>query len=107
MIYLNCIGEIIMPSSFCRIERHARLVMAGLALLALAVLLLFKTQLIQSRPSFDAYGWYEVSTVSAGLTLTRRADSEAACREKSRLPAVSCLQGKSLNTASFAPFRMH
>jgi len=107
MIYLNCKGEIIMPQRLSRLERPARLIMGGLAVLTLLALLLFKTELIQFQPSFDAYGWYTVSTVNSGVTGTRRADREDACRANSHLPAVSCLQGKSLNTELFVQSRMH
>jgi hypothetical protein len=107
MISLNCTGEIIMLPRLFRIERKARLLMGGLALLTIVFLLLFKTQLIQSQPSFDTYGWYAVSKVNAGMTVTHKADSEAACRARSPLGAVTCLQGKSLNTEFFAHSRMH
>lgn len=90
-----------------RIERKARLFMGGLALLTIVFLLLFKTQLIQSQPSFDTYGWYGVSKFNAGMTVTYRADNEAACRAQSRLGAVTCVQGKSLNPEFFAQSRMH
>ena len=96
-----------MPPFLFRIERHARLIMGGLACLTLVGLLLFKTGLIQLQPSFDAYDWYTVSTVRQGVAVTRKADNEASCREKSRLPAVLCVQGKSLNTELFAQSRMH
>ncbi|MDB5759010.1 MAG: hypothetical protein JWM30_2299 [Burkholderia sp.] len=96
-----------MPTRLFRIERSARLFMGGLALLTLLFLLLLKTQLIQTQPSFDAYGWYAVSKVNAGMTVTHKADNEAACRAQSRLGAVTCLQGKSLNTEFFAQSRMH
>ena len=96
-----------MPTRLFRIERSARLFMGGLALLTLLVLLLFKTQLIQSQPSFDTYGWYAVSKVNAGMTVTHKAESEAACRAQSRLGAVTCLQGKSLNSAFSTQSRMH
>jgi hypothetical protein len=90
-----------------RIERKARFAMGALAGLVLVLLLLFKAELIQLQPSFDAYGWYTVSTVNPGMKVTDRVDSEADCRAKSRLPAVTCLQGKSLNTELFASARMH
>ena len=96
-----------MLTHFFRLERRARLLMGALAFLALAILLLFKTQLIQFQPSFDAYGWYTVSTVNPGVMVTHRVDDEAACRAGSRLPAVTCLQGKSLNTELFTQSRMH
>jgi hypothetical protein len=107
MMIFNCTKETIMLTRLFRLERRARLLMGALALLALAILLLFKTQLIQFQPSFDAYGWYTVSTVNPGVMVTHRADDEAACRAGSRLPAVTCLQGKSLNAELFAPSRMH
>lgn len=90
-----------------RIERKARFAMGALAGLVLVLLLLFKAELIQLQPSFDAYGWYTVSTVNTGMKVTHRVDSEADCRAKSRLPAVTCLQGKSLNTELFASSPMH
>ena len=106
MIYINCTREIIMLPRLFRIERKARLIMGGFALLTILSLLLFKTQLIQSQPSFDAYGWYTVSKVNAGMTVTHRADNESACRAESLLGAVTCLQGKSLNTEFFTQSRM-
>ena len=96
-----------MPPLLFRLERNARLILGGLAILTLAVLGLFKADLIQVQPTFDAYGWYTVSSVNNGIAVTHRADSEAACRAKSRLPAVTCLQGKSLNTELFTQSRMH
>jgi hypothetical protein len=107
MIYLNCIEEIIMPPLLFRIERKARLLLGALAFLTLVALLLFRTQLIQFQPSFDAYGWYTVHTVNSAITITDRADDEASCRAKSRLPDISCLQGKSLNQEFFALSRVH
>lgn len=107
MIYLNCTGEIIMSPRLFRIERKARLFMGGFALLTILFLLLVKTQLIQTQPSFDTYSWYAVSNVNAGMTVTHKADNEAACRVQSRLGTVTCLQGRSLNTAFFAQSRIH
>jgi hypothetical protein len=106
MIYLNCTGEIIMPSLFVRVERNVRLIMGGLALLTLVVLLLFKAQLIQFQPSFDAYGWYTVSAADHGIAYTLKADNEASCRARSLLTAATCLQGKSLNTDLVAQSRL-
>ncbi len=95
MIDFNCLEEIIMPTLLLRIERRARFLMGTLAFLTLLILLLLKTQLIQFQPSFDAYGWYAVDTGNHAIILTRRTDSESACR--ARVHPVSCLQGKSLN----------
>lgn len=107
MIYLYCIEEIIMPSLFFRIERLARFLTGGLALLTVVFLMLFKAQFIQSQPTFDAYGWYTVTRVDPDRTVTRRADDEASCRVRSRLAGVSCIQGKSLNAERFAQSGMH
>ena len=96
-----------MPPLLFRIERQARFAMGAIAGLVLVLLLLFKAELIQLQPSFDAYGWYTVSTVNTGMKVTHRVDNEADCRAKSRLPTVTCLQGKSLNTELFASSGMH
>ena len=96
-----------MPPLLFRIERKARFAMGAIAGLVLVLLLLSKAELIQLQPSFDAYGWYTVSTVNTGMKVTHRVDNEADCRAKSRLPAVTCLQGKSLNTELFASSSMH
>jgi len=95
-----------MPPLFVRIERHARLIMGVLAVLTLVVLLLFKAQLIQLQPSFDAYAWYTVSAADHGIAYTLKADNEAVCRARSLLTAATCLQGKSLNTDLVAHSRL-
>jgi hypothetical protein len=107
MIYLNCIGEIIMSPSLFRIERHARLLMGAVAFLTIVVLLLFKTQLVQSQPSFDAYGWYMVSKLNEEMSVAHRAENEAACRARSHRTGVTCLQGQSLNKEFFTQTRPH
>lgn len=94
-----------MSPLFFRIERNARLIMGGLALLTLVSLLLFKTRLIQFQPSFDAYGWYTVTTVDPGLTVTQETHNETTCRARSQVAGVTCLQGKSLNAEFFVATR--
>jgi len=86
-----------MPALFYRIERRARFLMGGVAFLTFLILVLFKTHMIETQPSFDAYGWYTVSAVSSSVAVTRRAESEAACIELARAHSISCLQGKFLN----------
>ena len=86
-----------MLSLLSRIEPPARFLMGAFAFLTLFVLLLFKTHLIQTTPSFDAYGWYAVSTVNAGIAVTHRADNESSCLEQSRRQGLSCVQGRWLN----------
>lgn len=105
MIYFNCTGEIIMSTFFFRIERTARVAMVGIALLTLAVLLLFKTQLVQSQPSFDAYGWYTVSKLDPEMSEAHAVENEAVCGARSQRTGVTCLQGKSLNVEFFAQSR--
>ena len=90
-----------------RIERRARFLMGALAFLTLLILLLLKAQLIQFQPSFDAYGWYAVNTGNPAVILTRRADSESACRARASVDPVSCLQGKSLNAQLLASTNLH
>lgn len=107
MIYLNCFGEIIMSSLIFRIERHVRLLMGSVAFLTIVVLLLFKSQLIQSQPSFDAYGWYTVSKLNEEMSVAHPAVDEATCRARSHRTGVTCLQGQSLNREFFAQARAH
>ena len=87
-----------MPNLFSRLERRVRYIMGGVACLTLLALVLFETKLIETQPSYDAYGWYTVNAVNPAMTVTRRMDNESACRESARLEAISCMQGKSLNT---------
>lgn len=86
-----------MISLLFRIEPHARFLMGAFAFLTLFVFLLFKTHLIQTTPSFDAYGWYAVNTVNSGIAVTHRANNESTCLEQARLQGLSCVQGRSLN----------
>jgi hypothetical protein len=87
-----------MPNLLFRLERRARLLMGGLACLTLLVLVLLKTGLVQTQPTYDAYGWYTVNAVNPAMTIARRMDNESSCRESARAGAISCMQGKSLNT---------
>ncbi|MET0962308.1 MAG: hypothetical protein ABWY05_05745 [Noviherbaspirillum sp.] len=91
-----------MSTLLFRIERRARHLLGAIAFATLVVLMLFQAGLIQSQPAYDAYGWYTVDTVNAGLTVTRRADNEAACRAQERLHPVSCMQGRTLNASLVA-----
>ena len=86
-----------MISLLFRIETHARFLLGAFAFLTLFALLLFKTHLIQTTPSFDAYGWYAVNTVNSGMAITHRADNESTCIEQARPQGLTCVQGRSLN----------
>jgi hypothetical protein len=92
-----------MPPSLFRIERNARLCMGGIAVLTIAVLMLFKTDLVRTQPSFDAYGWYTVSKLNPEMSIAQRMEDEAVCRARSQRTGVTCTQGKSLNKSFFAP----
>jgi len=96
-----------MPALFYRLERRARFLMAGVAFLTFLILVLFKTHMIETQPSFDAYGWYTVNTVNSSVTVTRRAESEATCMELAHAHPISCVQGKFLNADLVARSSLH
>lgn len=91
-----------MTNLFFRLERRARFLMGGVACLTLLALVLFNSQLIESQPSYDAYGWYTVNPLNQGVLIARRMDSESACRSSAVANAINCMQGKSLNAALVA-----
>lgn len=90
-----------------RLERRARFVMGGVACLTLLALVLFNSHLIESQPSYDAYGWYTVNPVRQGILMARRMDSESACRESAVALAIHCMQGKSLNAELVSATQAH
>ncbi|MFL6715487.1 MAG: hypothetical protein ACJ8G3_03905 [Burkholderiaceae bacterium] len=69
--------------------------------------MLFNSHLIQSQPSYDAYGWYTVNPMRQGMLIARRMDNESACRESAVAQAISCMQGKSLNAELIATAKTH
>jgi hypothetical protein len=81
--------------------------MGGVACLTLLALVLFNSQLIESQPSYDAYGWYTVNPMRQGMLIARRTDSESACRESAVAQAINCMQGKSLNAALVGSSNAH
>ena len=96
-----------MTNLLVRLERRARFLMGGVACLTLLALVLFNSHLIESQPSYDAYGWYTVNPMRQGLLLARRMDSESACRESAVALAISCMQGKSLNAELATAAKTH
>jgi hypothetical protein len=96
-----------MTNLLFRLERRARFLMGGVACLTLLALVLFNSHLIESQPSYDAYGWYTVNPMRQGLLLARRMDSESACRESAVALAISCMQGKSLNAELATAAKTH
>jgi hypothetical protein len=96
-----------MTNLLFRLERRARFLMGGVACLTLLALVLFNSHLIESQPSYDAYGWYTVDSLSRSMMLARRMDSESACRESAVALAISCMQGKSLNAELATAAKTH
>jgi hypothetical protein len=96
-----------MSTFFLRLERRARFAMGGVACLTVLALVLFNSHLIESQPSYDAYGWYTVNPMSQGMIIARRMDSESACRESALAKAISCMQGKSLNAQLMPMSKTH
>ena len=96
-----------MTNLFFRLERRARFLMGGVACLTLLALVLFNSHLIESQPSYDAYGWYTVNPMRQGLLIAHRMDNESACRASAVAQAINCMQGKSLNAELAASSRTH
>lgn len=96
-----------MTNLLFRLERRARFLMGGVACLTLLALVLFNSHLIESQPSYDAYGWYTVNPMRQGMMIARRMDSESACRESAVAHAISCMQGKALNAELVASSKTH
>jgi hypothetical protein len=96
-----------MTNLLFRLERRARFLMGGVACLTLLALVLFNSHLIESQPSYDAYGWYTVNPMRQGMLIARRMDSESACRESAVAQAINYMQGKSLNAALVGSSKAH
>ena len=76
------------------LERTARLLMSGMAVLAAMIGLSFKAGLISTVPIYDRQSWYLVAE-HAGYVVTSQVDDEAACRKREHAGAV-CRSGSSL-----------
>lgn len=87
-----------MPRFLSRHERRARYFMGLLAAFTAIVMLLFKADLVQTRASYDAYGWYSVTSRDTFQT-TKHYDTESACRAVEQAPKVVCRQGKMMNAS--------
>jgi hypothetical protein len=87
-----------MPSFLSRHERLARYFMGLLAAFIAIVMLLSKADLVQTQSSYDAYGWYSVTSHDTFQT-TRHYDTESACRAIEQAPKVVCRQGRIMNAS--------
>ncbi|MDB5763646.1 MAG: hypothetical protein JWQ21_2641 [Herminiimonas sp.] len=86
-----------MTNSLLTFERRARYLMSFIALLMIVALVLFKTGLVSTAPSYNAQAWYSVSD-HAGFVITTEYADEAACR--SSAPSIVCRSGKYLTAAA-------
>ncbi|GAC1414984.1 MAG: hypothetical protein NVSMB6_17250 [Burkholderiaceae bacterium] len=77
-----------------RLERGARLVAGGVAIVAVLVGISFRTGLVSTAAVYERQSWYVVSE-QRNFLLTREVNDEAACREKVYVGAV-CRSGASL-----------
>lgn len=78
-------------------ERRARYAMAVVAILSLLALVLYKTGLVATEPTYDDQAWYSFSK-HAGFVISTVHSNEAACRSEEKLPSIVCHSGKSLMT---------
>ena len=93
-------------SSRFHFGRNLRLALGSLGVVIVAALLLFNIQPGQFQSSLDLSDRNADSTLKPA-PVTRRADGEAACRDRSRIPGVTCRAGRALNTEFFEQSRMH
>lgn len=93
-----------MTASLWRFERHARYVMSLVALLLILTLLLLKTGLVSTAPSYKSQAWYSLSN-RAGFVITTEYADEAGCRSAEKSPSIVCRSGQSL-TAKESQYRI-
>ncbi len=93
-----------MTASLWKFERHARYVMSLVALLMILTLLLLKTGLVSTTPSYKSQSWYSVSH-RAGVVITTEYTDEAGCRSSEKSPSIVCRSGQSL-TANESKYRI-
>lgn len=77
------------------LERRARYLMSILAILSVIGVVLYKTGLVATEPSYDEQTWYSFSK-HAGFVVSTEHGDEAACRSAEKLPSIVCHSGKSL-----------
>ena len=95
-----------MDSRF-RFGRNKCLALGGLGIVTVSALLLFNIPPGQFQSPFDPSGRQADSTLKPSAPVTRRADNDPACRDRTRIPGVTCRSGRSLNPEFFEQSRMH
>lgn len=86
-----------MTHSLWKFERHARYVMSLVALMMILTLLLLKTGLVSTTPSYKSQAWYSSST-HAGFVITTEYADEAGCRSAEKGASNACRSGLSLTS---------
>ncbi len=77
------------------LERRARYLMGFVSLMLILALMLWKTGLVSTAPSYKNDAWY-ASSSRAGLVITTEYADEAACRSSNPASSITCRSGKSL-----------
>jgi hypothetical protein len=93
--YFHCKEEMKMTDSLWIFERRARYLMSVITLLLVLALLLFKTGLVSTAPSYKDQAWYSVSE-QAGFVVTTEYADEAECRSSEKSSSTACWSGKYL-----------
>lgn len=84
-----------MTESLRTFERRARYLMSVITLLLVLALLLLKTGLVSTAPSYKDQAWYSISEQTGFVITTEYAD-EAECRSSEKSSSVGCWPGKYL-----------
>jgi len=79
------------------LERRARYLMAVFAIFSVIAVVLYKTGLVATEPTYDDRAWYSFSKHDGFVISTEHGD-EAACRSAEKLPSIVCHSGKFLIT---------
>ena len=79
------------------LERRARYLMAVVAILSVIAVMLYKTGLVATEPTYHHQAWYSFST-HAGFVISTEHNDETACRSAEKLPSIVCYSGRSLMT---------
>jgi hypothetical protein len=93
----HCAKETMMMYALLKWERRARYLMGIVAVLSIMAVILYKTGLVSTGPSYDDRAWYSFSR-HAGVVIFTEHGTEAACRSAEKLPEIVCHSGKSLLT---------
>ena len=77
------------------LQRSARYLMGVIAILSVIAVILYKTGLVATEPTYDEQTWDSLSN-NAGFVISTEHGDEAACRSAEKLPSIICHSGKSL-----------